>query len=589
MIMLLPITFLVVSAQLRAASVEEQPSITRIIDVRSALPLIDCPEHRLVLLPLSRDYEQAYPTSNAESPGKDPGSVVSFLRGLDPAQWEYEGRDLLLLDDLRLRVVAPQALQDVAARALAFMEETVGRPTTVVIDLVAFGPNPGIATLPPILPASEVARWTGIGTGHESYELTLRPGETSMLRAERSVSFALGGDPEIAERSAAFTILPERVSVGTAIDFRLTPAKSGVYVAFAFRNGRFLDTDTMHEEALHKSTSHDQGTVNENMQKTRSDPRLANHSLAVNAFIPEGKALAFVTSAGLESRVLFVRQLGATPPTSVSLPDDLKRVTSRNATVLARTDSINLPTVGISNAAGESRLPRSFDGLCAPHGGDAEPQVLASISQHRIVEPLDYLRTFTDEYEVLELGAFVALLGANREGIDKALARIAQASPEPQALAVTLTLRRGTRDAPVLARAVLPMRAGATSTAILGRESVADLSVAAQIAGSASATYTYVGRLFDGLVVSITPSPTLAGGLALALDVHARWARAQPRDYDAGGPTTPRIQLPDADLLDVARSITFAKADGGARKVTLGNAGTSGEALTLDIEVVDLR
>ena len=198
-------------------------------------------------------------------------------------------------------------------------------------------------------------------------------------------------------------------------------------------------------------------------------------------------------------------------------------------------------------------------------------------------------RNFVDEYDVVELGPFLAVCGPERESIEKSVAKFIQAAPIPQPLLVTMTLRRGTREGPPLARAVVPLRAGPASTVVLGRESAADLIAMAHVAQGASVTYTRVGRLFDGLCVAVAAFPTVGGGLTLDLDAHGRWSRVQPREHDAGGSTTPRLQLPDADLLDVRRSVVFARGDGSPRKVTLGNAGTSTEALTLEVEVVDLR
>jgi hypothetical protein len=588
MLTLLPLACLFTPCSLQAAPGEETPSVMRTYDVRGAVPGAGIPDNELVLLPLSRDFDgSTRATVMRGRPDSDANPVVTFLRSLDPPQWEYEGRAIDLVDESHLRVLAPPALQDVVTRGLAFLEDTVARPTTFVVDMVAFGPNPGVATLPLLLPATEVARWTAIGTGHESYELTLRPGELCLQRAERSVSFALETDPMVAERAAGFALYPERLAVGTVIELAVAPGKAGSWLALVLRNGRFLDTESMRDEALHSATTHDQATEIGDSQKVRSDPRLANHSFTINAFVPDGKALAFVTSAGLESRVVFIRQSGPTPPTTTGLPEELKRVTSRNETVLVRKDCVSLPVASVRTDLTNSSLARlaSLDAFVNRDSGEAK--IAAGIRWMVGSEASDYL--FSEEYELNEIGPFVAISSASRAPVEKALARLSQLTPEPHSLAVTLTLRRGSRDTATLARAAIPLRAGATSTVVLCRESAADLSVQCDVAQGLVAMDTTVGRLFDGMTVAITPTMMFGGGLALGLDAHGRWSRSLPHEHEAGGPLGARVQLPDADLLDVERSVTFAKGDGSTRKVTIGNSGTSTEALTLDVEVVDLR
>jgi hypothetical protein len=355
-------------------------------------------------------------------------------------------------------------------------------------------------------------------------------------------------------------------------------------VALALRNGRFLDSEATRDELLRTTTTTDQANIVTEHQRLRSDPRLANHSLAVNAFLPDGKALAFVTSAGLESRVVFVRQTGVTPPPTVSLPEDLKRVTSRSATMLVRTDGVNLPQVQVDPRPEMPHLLNPWRSL-----DDGNPLVLAAIGRSWTVDAQAVLGHSGEDYETLDLGAYVALMGSTRESIERAIARFLQNAPVPQSLAVTLTLRRGTREPAALARAVVPLRVGVPSVVVVGRESVADLVASPEVATGSSGIDTEIGRLFDGIAVSVALGAGAGGTLTLVVDAHARWSRVAPRDFESGGAISARLQLPDADMLDVRRTVVLAKADGGPRKVTLGNAGTSAEALTLDVEVVDLR
>lgn len=566
---------------LQSSSPAEVPSVVRSYDVRSAIPILGASPHSLVLLPISRDYSDGYSITGIE--GRVAASTfLSFLRALDPAQWDYPQRELALDDEHWLTVRAPTTLQDVVARSLVFLDDTLARPTIVHVDIVTFGPNPGVSTLPSLLPNAEVARWTALGTGHESYELILRPGASCTQLSERSIDLALEADPIVAERAVGWVLRPERITVGTALECSVSPAKNGTWLAFTLRNGRIIDPDATHALNLVGSVTHDQGIAHIEGPKSRSDPRIANHSLAINAFLPEGKALAYVTNAGLESRVVFVRQVGAGAPPVVTLPDDLKRVTSRNATTMMRTDAVNVPSVSVTRTDPDSS-PVELKASAS------DPALFAVARSSSRVVAVDRLRTFTDDYEFHELGPFVGLFGSKREVIEQAATRFTDLAPTPQLVAVTVTLRRGTRDTTTLARATLPIRVGSASTVVLGRESLYDMSALGDVAQGTIAMDVVVGRAFDGIVLTLEPRMTAGGALSLDVDAHARWSRTTPRDFDMGAKTSPRIQLPDADLLVARRTQALAKAENGPRKFTLGNAGTSSEALTLEFEVVDLR
>jgi hypothetical protein len=141
----------------------------------------------------------------------------------------------------------------------------------------------------------------------------------------------------------------------------------------------------------------------------------------------------------------------------------------------------------------------------------------------------------------------------------------------------------------VLARGTFAVRTGARSTVVLGQEFVAARSTDGQIAQAAAITFPRMSISFEGLAVGIEPRATPSGDLLLDLDAHARAAHGPAREFDPGTSSMPILHQQDADLLDVERSVTFAKSSTGPRRVVLGNAGPGTEALTLEIELVDLR
>ncbi|MBL8860079.1 MAG: hypothetical protein JNL28_16335 [Planctomycetes bacterium] len=561
-------------------------NVLRLYDLSAVLPVGSNEEGESVLLPILRDFGSDYGPTSGSWGRRDAAPVVEFLRALNPEEWQRAGRSLSVDERARLHVTAPPAAQEFVARGIAFLESTLNRPTTIVIDTVMFGPNPGVATLPAVMPISEVARWTGVGSGHESYELAIRPGERCRQRSERVIGTVLGGDVEVAERSIGWAARPQTVSIGTAIDAAVSPGKGGLWLALNLKNGRFLDVESKREEPRGGLITNDHTTEHISGPQLRSDPRLANHSLSINTFLPDGKALAFVTTAGLESRVVFVRCTDGPAPLTWPLPEDLKRLSSRPATVLTRADLLHPPLAhtrsgdDIVSIASLAQLARD---------GQRNPHVLAGIDMSIEPELSDALESKGDDYELRSAGAWLGLFAARPAAPQAQLTLAHSTLPAPRLVTATIALRRSARDGPTLSRAIVPIRAGAASTVILGREALFTAAIDIEVACGAVVPSTSIARLFDGLVVTLEPRGTVDGGLTVMIDTHCAWSRTQPRDLELGGKLPTRVQLMDVDVLDAQRTVTFSASDTAPRRVTLGSAGSGVEALSLEIELSDVR
>jgi len=565
---------------------QSTPGIVRIHDLTAARPVVDQhAEEGAVLLPLSTSPSHDGVDVPQGETARDPDVLVDLLRTMNSAMWESEGRELSSLGGARLYVRAPAADQESIARQLAFFEDTFGRPTRLVFDFATFSPNPGVENLPALLPASDVQRWVDIAISHERQEIALLPGERQGVVAERVVTLATTFPVQIAGRTAGYEAAGERVRVGTRIDTATAPTRGGLWLALNLREGRLIGGVETREQLLTATLLTDPGVHALMGPRTRDDVRLANHSLSVNAFLPDGKALAFQTNVGLETHVVFVRQEGGPTPTTIRLPDDLKRAVSMPETVLMRVDGLAPPV---------ARLDRSAEhgaelGACfAAIDPDRGPVLTSALAMSRVDECVNWLQSASNATSIHTTAWFVPT-AASKDEIEPQLALFAQLNAEPRPLQVRFALRKGLRDTTVLARGLVPIRADECSTLVLGKESLATTSAAVEVAESSSAPIANVARLFDGVVVQLSPHAMSNGGLTVVVDAHARWSRAALRSFDAGTATLPKLQMQDSDVLDVTRTLVFAKSEAAARRVVLGNMGNADDALTLELEIVDVR
>lgn len=583
---LVPVTLTLVA--LAVGDPQSAPSVLRFHDLKAAAPVADESEAAGPgLLPLSTDVGLNGPEPTRGRAVRQPEFAVDLLRAMNSSMWESEGRELSTQSNARILVRAPVADQESIARQLAFFEESLGRPTRLVFDFATFSPNPGVENLSTVIPANEVQRWVDVALGHERHELSILPGERQGVVAERSITLATNYELEIACRAAAYSALTERIQIGTRIDTAVAPTRGGLWLALNLREGRLLGNVEPREQSLTATISSEQVVRTNEGPRTRDDVRLANHSMSVNSFLPDGKALVFQTNVGLETHVVFVHQEGGPTPVTYRLPDDLKRAVPVPETMFFRVDSLAPPVAGTPTNGDDSELGSRFAGIDS--GGTS---ILAtSMEMGHTNELLDLLASGWTEAgptETLRTNTWWIPVCASREASDAQVTTITQLSTAPRALQMKYTLRKGTRDATVLARGLLPVRAAASSTLVLGKESLATSRTGVEIADSASAPTPILSRLFDGMVVEVSPDSTTSGGLSLKVVAHARWSREVPRTFDAGTAMLPKLQLQDSDVLDGTRTAVFAKSETGAKRIVLGNSGTANDALTLEIEIVEL-
>ena len=79
-----------------------------------------------------------------------------------------------------------------------------------------------------------------------------------------------------------------------------------------------------------------------------------------------------------------------------------------------------------------------------------------------------------------------------------------------------------------------------------------------------------------------------SGALTLDISAWGRVARGGPRDFASGTDVIPAVRETPADQLLLDERLHFDRGD-GPRKIVLGERSNSTEALTLEVEMVELH
>lgn len=556
----------------------------RIHDLRGAATFSGREDPSLAFLPCLADGREGGDTGGTSMGQRGIDAALDLLRAWNQPVWESEGRLVSALDEHRLAVRAPAAEHDALARQIAALTSIFDRRTRIVVDVATFGPNPGVEGLAAVIPAVEVERWTGVALRHERHEFALPAGDVQRTSSTRVVSLLTGYGCEIASHSIVHIPIVEHVRVGTVIDLAAAPARGGVWIAANARDGRLIGAPERRDLNLAAYLTMDASLQARPGSQARDDARLADYSASWNAFLPDGKALVLTSSIGLETHVMFVQQVGGTTPPVVRLPDDAKRDNVLPETLFLRYDSVARPTA-LLTVAGDMPISSHRFGSLRP--GEEELLLRATIRDEGDVQEL--FQASEPYVPALRTGGWIVFPTASRSDADTKVAVFGQLQAEPRGLVARLTLRRGSREGPVLARASVPLRIGSESAVVVGKEQMLVDQVEAEVAEASSAHTARASRSFDGLVCRLSATDAPAGGVRIDVDAHARWSREAPRVFDPGSDGMPKLQLQDSDACDDAQTITFAKGEKGPRRVRLGNQGSTDDALTIDIEVSEIE
>lgn len=207
-----------------------------------------------------------------------------------PDAFEYEGRGLYDLDDGRLMVVAPPALQEVIGGLVEDLRAALGRKARVAVDV--FRPRPGWP-MPEVLDAAAVAEAEGAG----ALELVHRRVDQVRLavteRFDDVLSTTVVGEweGEIAQNSAVSVPDLAELETGLSLVLRVedVPGSSDVRVRHAVTVAQLRDLGTRAIGLRHDVTL--QNSVDGRSVDAKQDlPVVAGASMVGSAVLPVGAA-----------------------------------------------------------------------------------------------------------------------------------------------------------------------------------------------------------------------------------------------------------------------------------------------------------
>jgi hypothetical protein len=381
-------------------------------------------------------------------------------------------------------------------------------------------------------------------------------------------------DVEVAQGTFVFDPQPWRVQLGTRIAIRAAPGKGGTHLAFNLRRARA--TGAISERYLTRSSriGNEQQSGTETPDILHQRLPILDEGLGLSTFLPEGQALAIASSQGNASQgeVLIVRRVGG------NLARTAKLGSGSEALLLVDLTAWSPPYVTSSwDEQGTAQRPSDpyyegpsvTIGLGAPRerGVDVAPLIYNLVDRETIGN-------------VEEFGPWLALAPKGDAALPDLEAEYAELAPDQRVVQVALTLKAPGAKTPI-ASLSLPLRAGATSSAVLGVEDTYVGNVDVEVAQYASVEDPMVRALFDGMMLELEPHFALDGSLSLRLRGQASVRDGDPQKHLLARGSIGEIETASESFLMIAETLHFP----AGQKTARGVVGDLADGLSLDVEV----
>ena len=381
----------------------------------------------------------------------DAFTVLALLQSAMSSEWQYEGRELMLDQRGRLRVVAPEEVQQRVVSLLQELESAVGASVGMELSLVRVPNDPlggGLVSDEEAL--ALLSRASQGGGTISTTQIDTRTGETAEVELAHNVMHLVDYDVEIAQGSWVYDPIVMVASLGLNAQLRATSLDGGLALALSMRHGDLLSMREREIDMKGHMGSEMQGVAVLDGPKLLQSPRMMTQSVVLNTFLPEGQALVVPmessVSADAYSSALVLRKTGGGG--AVQFAGEHLQLTNLEA--------LELPAFAVNGSAFATGYETS------------------DISQHAF-----------SMYRMPER-AFVALQGTNRDMamsiISSGRSRseiygpwaisaaqeersVVESAPEVRVAEVALTLYRGDQR---LAATVLPVRGGEVGAVVLG-------------------------------------------------------------------------------------------------------------------------
>jgi hypothetical protein len=524
--------------------------------------------------------------------------IIDGLRSLCGDEFDYEGRSLQVASDGRLYVWAPPALQERTARYLAFLEGTFSAASELWVDILAL-PAAGANEAPLVMvPVADVGSYLGAADkagSRKSYRLRLRSGETGHVDSTRATDLITDYDVEIAQSAYVHDPIARSVAVGTQLFARAAGAPGGTWLAVLLRHGEQLGEVRTRDIRL-------EGFMN-TTDKVSQLPAagalqsidVLQRSLALNLFLPDGFALLVHSDVALQGanarEVIVLRSVGKLPASQRLDLSPKGSAQPKGELLLASLPTTWPPRVQVLGTllSGGPLSPNWRQQLY-----DDEEFLRAQFADDSYDLLYDLLRGNDQRVQLDQLGPWLfvheqrfsaPLEGQSPLDLGEALKVLERSAVAPRPMQALVTLRRGST---LVARAALPLRAGAECAAVLGVESIEVQDCDVEVAQSSASPDPISTISFDGLVLWLEPNLSSGGDLTLQIKARAHVRRGPRTEFELRSPAVGSLEEGVFDQLLASERWTFAKGEKAPRRMALGDSG-GGSALALEIEVAELR
>ncbi len=555
---------------------QKEELLLAIYDLRAILPRIDVKgwEQSLMLPPAGRGRHHL-PEAGSDKGGfyaSSSGDVIMKIisRALEDEFLE-RGRDLSLQDEQSLLLLAPQTTHAKVEGIVNALRGMASDAAVVRVDILSSSDPSQKLPANNVVAASEVDRiiaQAGSSMHHESFELQLEPGRTTLMDQRETISLLFDYDVEIAQGAFVFDPVVLQTQEGLRILMRASPAGGGLAMNCVFQTSQ-VDQNENHPIRLAGMVNReDAGMAMVQGPQVLQNPSVLVHSFSVNTFLPDGKALLFasetVLAGEIQRQVIAVRKVQGNMGPYISHPI---AGTGRRL-LMVNAELFRSPMIATTEG---------------PYRGDfrANHPLLTSSLQS---EPSHFFLGWMRNFAVWDrLGPWVLIVtdrswdGDNEKKLE-ALVNSRQESPALASVEIELQASAG--DRPV--RCSLPIRVGSQAGLAVGKTRTVLFDFNVEVAAFSAVADPMMLSTFDGMAVTLSVLEGRGLERVLVVDGAAHLVRKQPSEIHLQGSVLGRLELPRYDILKLDERRTLPGSD-GANRVKLGPA--SDDNLVLNVTV----
>jgi hypothetical protein len=506
----------------------------------------------------------------------DEDAPARLLRLLFQRDFELVGNSIEYQGQGRFAIQAPSALHERIAKILPAAAAALGSELELELAFVKLDEPLQGAALVPDAQASALVEAAAKEGRAARRRFSLSSARPETFSQGKWVEVVTDYDVEVAQGTFVFDPITWRVQLGTRIALRAAPGKGGTHLALNLRRARA--TSEVSERFLTRSSrvGNEQQSLTETPDLLHQRLPILDEGLGLSTFLPEGQALAIASSQGSANlgEVLIVRRVSGNLARTARLGSGAESLLLVDLTAWA-------PPYVTSRWDEQGAMQRPTD----PYSEGPSMTIGLSASRERGVDiaSLIYNRVDQDEspignYE--EFGPWLALAPKGDAALPDIEAEYADLAPDQRVVQVALTLKAPGGKAPI-ASLSLPLRAGATSSALLGVEDTYVGNVDVEVAQYASVEDPGMRALFDGVMLELEPRFALDGSLSLRLRGQASARDGEPQKHLLARGSVGEIETAAESFLMIAETLHFP----AGQKTARGAVGDLADGLSLEVEV----